>query len=206
MSRGSASGPLPRVTAARAALAAMACLLLLVGRVSDARARSVPAATSPQDEAIELEVKAAYLFKFSNYVEWPDDAFSHPAQPIVIGVLGANELAAELARLVQGKTVRGHRFTVRRLRDGDDPREVHILFLGDLDRSVVESTLALVGSHHVLTVSDTQRVFAQGTMVNLVPVKQRIRFDVSMPPVQRSRVRLSALMLTAANRVHKGRP
>lgn len=157
-------------------------------------------------EADELELEAAYLYKFANFVEWPADAFRDPGHPIVIGVMGADALATQLGVLVRDKTVRGRGFVVRTLSPGDDPRGVHILFLGNLGREQSQAALLAVQGSHVLTVSDRRRPLAGGAMVTLVRVNQRLRFEVSMPVVQRSRLRLSALMLTAAYRVQRGAP
>jgi hypothetical protein len=180
---------------------AFASLLFGLGFVSSARAQNNPGSEATQTSGVELEVKAAYLYKFANYVEWPEGTFRDPDQPIVIGVLGADELAAELKRLVQGKRVNGRRFIVRRLRASDDPHDLHILFLGDLDGDTVTRMLAATAGQRMLTVSDSRRVFAAGSMVNLVVVEQRVRFEVAMPPLQRSHLRLSALMFAAAYRV-----
>ena len=157
-------------------------------------------------EAAELELEAAYLYKFANFVEWPADAFREPGHPVIIGVMGADALATQLEAMVRDKTVRGRGFVVRTLQPTDDPRGVHILFLGDLGREQSQAALLAVGGSHVLTVSDRRRVSAGGAMVTLVRVNQRLRFEVSMPAVQRSRLRLSALMLTAAYRVQRGAP
>jgi hypothetical protein len=176
------------------------------GMVSTVRASPGQGDEPVQAEAAGLEVKAAYLYKFANYIEWPDGAFRNPTQPIAIGVLGADELAGELQRLVQDKSIKGRGFVVRRLQPGDDLGDLHILFIGNVDRPAIASALAAADVHHFLTVSESRRVFASGGMVNLVVVNQRIRFEVALPPVQRSRLRLSALMLTAAYRVVKDRP
>lgn len=187
-------------------LGALACALAGAGWPMAAAAQDpagqVAAAASPA----ELEVKAAYLYKFASFIDWPDDAFADAAQPVVVGVLGADKVAVELQRLVQGKSVRGRGFVVRRLQPGDDVRGLHILFVGDLDRELVAPVLAAAAGQHLLTVSDSKRVFANGTMVNLLVVNQRVRFEVALQPVQRSRLRLSALMLTAAYRVRNGAP
>lgn len=176
-------------------------VLLLACPALQARAQ-VDAGTA-QSEAVELEVKAAYLYKFANYVDWPPEAFRDSTQPVVIGVMGATELVDELQRIVRGKSVRGRGFVVQRLQPGDDLRNLHILFVGPLNRDTA-AVLAATEGQHVLTVSDSKRVFASGSMVNLVKVGDRLRFEVALAPVQRSRLRLSALMLTAAIRVDRG--
>jgi hypothetical protein len=181
------------------------CGLLALAMLAMAGAGHARADDAPT-EAAELELKAAYLYKFANFVEWPPDAFRDTSQPIVIGVMGADALAAQLDALVQDKVVRGRGFVVRSLPPGGDARAVHILYMGEIRRDAAQAALLAVQGSHVLTVSDRRRGNAGGAMVGLVWVNQRLRFEVSMPAVQRSRLRLSALMLTAAYRVQGAGP
>jgi hypothetical protein len=181
-------------------------ILVSIAAPPPANAQPERAPDAPQTEAGALEVKAAYLYKFANYVDWPAGAFQDEAHAIVIGVLGDDQLSSELRRLVQGKSVKGRGFMVRKLRPGDDLGGIHILFLGDIEAQALEAALAAAANRDVLTVADSRRAFASGCMVNLVMVNQRLRFEVAQGPVQRSRLRLSALMLTAAYRVQKERP
>jgi hypothetical protein len=188
------------------AIAPAICALACVGWPAAVRAEGIAGQGVAEPGVVELEVKAAYLYKFANFVEWPDDAFRDAAQPIVIGVLGVDDVVGELQRMVQGTSVKGRGFVLRRMQPGDDLSGLHILFVGDLDRATVATVLAAVKGKHVLTVSDSRRVFAGGSMVNLLVVKQRVPFEVALPQVQRSRLRLSALMLTAAYRIQKNAP
>jgi len=88
------------------------------------------AAAAQRTEAPEATVKAAYLFRFAGYVEWSPSDFDSPGAPLVIGVIGADEIAAELSRIVTGRSVAGHPVTVKRVAEGDSIRGVHLLFAG----------------------------------------------------------------------------
>src|SRR5580765_4111873 len=70
-------------------------------------------------QADEYRVKAAFLYKFGGYVEWPDRSFARADSPVVLGVIGADTLADELAQIVSGRSVNGRPVLVRRLRPGD---------------------------------------------------------------------------------------
>src|SRR5438034_9980654 len=79
-------------------------------------------------QADEYRVKAAFLYKFGSYIEWPDRRFARPDSPLAIGVMGANALADELAQIVAGRSVNGRAVQVRKLRPGDPIAGLHILF------------------------------------------------------------------------------
>src|SRR5688572_30220270 len=68
---------------------------------------------------VEQQVKAAYLYKFGSYVEWPDSVFTGPGDAIRIGIVGANPLADELTQMVTGRTINGRPITVRKVRAGE---------------------------------------------------------------------------------------
>src|SRR6185369_4048979 len=78
----------------------------------------------------ETSVKAALLYKFASYVEWPPEAFASPDTPFVIGVIGADELAGELEQLVRSRTVNNRRIMVRRVKEGEMLAGIHMLFVG----------------------------------------------------------------------------
>ena len=153
-------------------------------------------------EALEYRIKAAFLCKFANYVEWPGGAFARAVSPVEIGVAGDERLRQELARLVQGKTVNGRPIAVRAVRPGR-PFSVHILYVGELAPGEATQLQAQVRGRPVLLVSDVGRSVALDSMVRFVLVDQRLRFDVTLAPVAAGGLKVSALMLSAARRVER---
>src|SRR5262249_36644167 len=146
------------------------CLLLAqtLALVPSARAGESPAGP-------ETQLKAAYLYKFATYVDWPGAAPGE--QPVTIGVAGADELAAELARLSQLYKVHNRQVEIRRLHAGDNPAGVQILFVGPLDTQQVRHLYDSVATLPVLTVSDSG---ASAAVISFVAVDERIRFEVSL--------------------------
>jgi hypothetical protein len=150
------------------------------------------------------QVKAAYLYKFTNFVEWPADAFAGTDSPLVIGVVGADVLADELENAVAGHVAGGRKLVVRKLRRNDPISDVHVLFIGNVDKSRLREIYAEVKQRPILTVTDSDEMHAMGSMINFVVTGDRLRFEVALKPVAASRLKISALMLTAAYRVTKG--
>jgi hypothetical protein len=151
-------------------------------------------------EASESSVKAAFLYKFANYIEWPSSAFAAPASPLVIGVMGADEIAADLEHLVPGRSVNGHPVTVRRVREGEPLRGIHVLFIGK-EQGALAQLLRSAQQQSVLTVTDTDRGLETGSAINFVPAGERIAFEVSLDAAEKTGHRISSRMLSVARRV-----
>jgi hypothetical protein len=152
-----------------------------------------------QTAATEASLKAAFLYKFPGYVEWPAAAFATADAPLVIGVSGADDVATELERLVPGRNINGHPVVVRRVRE-DSLRGVHVLFVGRGDPA---ARAAVDGGRQqgALVVTETERGLELGSAINFVPLNERIAFDVSLPNAERAGLRISARMLAVARRV-----
>ena len=151
----------------------------------------------------ERRVKAAYLYKFASYVEWPQGAFANPDSPVVIGVAGDAALRDELARMVQDKSINGRRVQVRTVHPGHPGSGIHVLYAGELADGERDWLRRHLASQPVLLVSDLAQARALGSMVHFVAVDQRLRFDVDLRPVTAGRLKVSALMLSAARRVER---
>lgn len=148
---------------------------------------------------LERSVKAAYLFKFLGYVEFSGDA----GAPLNVGVMAADDVAAEVTRLTAGRTVNGRPVTVRTLRDGDATTGLQMLFVGAASERPVQ-TLRSAAQNGVLTVTDDENGLQQGAIINFRLIEERIRFEVSLPAAERSNLKLSSRLLSVAYHVQKG--
>lgn len=172
-------------------------LLLLLGVLCAAASAQVPGEQ-------ERQVKAAYLYKFAGYVEWPDGSFARPESPLVIGVAGADALAEQLEQSVAGHSVNGRAVQVKKVRRGDALAGLHVLYLGALEKTALQEMLAASRGLALLTVSDSDEVYAMGSMINFVMADDKVRFDVALKPVAQAHIRISARLLLAAYRVQTG--
>lgn len=163
-----------------------------------------PARSHAQSTPIERQIKAAYLYKFAGFVEWPEGSFVRPDSPLVIGVMGADALAEQLERTVAGHSANGHPLVVKRLRKGEPTGHIHILFLGAMDKAALQEVIAATRNQPLLTVSDSEEAYAAGCIINFVVAEDRLRFDVALKNAAAARIRISARMLSAAYRVQQG--
>lgn len=159
--------------------------------------------TNGNGSALERRVKAAFLYKFLGYAEFPPGAFFDGSSPVVIGVVGADDLAAELARAVAGRTVNNRPVVVRVLRDTDVQLPLHLLFVGGADPLRV-GRMVRQASAAMLVVTECEDGLRQGSVINFRIIDERVRFDVSLDAAERNGIKLSSRLLTVANRVQKG--
>lgn len=156
------------------------------------------------ERAGELQIKAAFLYKFGGFVEWPASAFARPESPFTIGVLGADALAAELERVVQGRVVQGRPIAVRKLRRGEPLAGLHVLFIGQSEAARIPEIVAAARNQSLLIVTESEEALSQGSMINFVSAEEKVRFDVALDPAERGQLRISARLLTVARKVVSG--
>ena len=154
--------------------------------------------------APEVRIKAAFLYKFCGFVEWPPASFAEPAAPFTIGVLGADALADELARVVEGRAVAERPVLVRKLRRGASLAGLQVLFVGGQDAARLADILQGAKGLPLLTVTETRDRQAEGSMINFVLVDDKVRFDVALPPAEAGHLRISSRLLAVARKVLAG--
>jgi hypothetical protein len=150
----------------------------------------------------EDNVKAAYLLRFLNYVEWPAASFAGPDTPYMIGVASDDAVLGELQRQAIGRSVNHRPVAVRRVNAGDPVAGLHVLFIGDRARQA--ALLHQVHGLPVLAVTESDGALEQGSMINFLLVDERLRFEVALDPVKRSGLELNTRLLSVASTVIKG--
>lgn len=189
-----ASGVAPsRLGPRRAALVAFLgaiCVLLLEPRAAH---------TQDDAQATEGRIKAAYLYKFPGYVEWP--ARGGPREPFTIGVAGGGPVAEELARLAAGRTIDGRAISVRAVDLDDSLEDLEIFFVADRERNRLDEWLSPARELPVLTVTESDGALSEGSIVNFTIDDDRVRFEISLPAAGRSGLRLDSRLLAVAQRV-----
>jgi hypothetical protein len=172
--------------------------LLLAGALVSLAPAQLPASAS------ERSVKAAYIYKFLGYVEWPTDAFPVPDAPLVIGVVGADQLAGDLADLTRGRNVNGHPIEVRRMKAGEALTGVDVLFVGAAERNRLPVLARAAATHAVLVITEDENGLDEGAVINFVLVNGHVRFEVALDAADRAGIRLSSRLLAVAQFVRMG--
>ncbi len=190
------------MTVPRGLFQLIAVLLLLLGGAL----HLLPAHAQTQahdTEDIIRQVKAAYLFKFGNYVLWPAQTFDSAQSPVVIGVVAEDRMADELTRIAAGRTISQRPVSIRRLQYGEPVSGVHILFIGHEAAQPPGNVLAPLRGEPVLGVTEEEQGPSSGGIINFVLDNNRVRFDVSLPAAEQNHLQLSAALLSVARKVKK---
>lgn len=175
--------------------AALACCLAAACAVVP------PAAAQPLDE---YEVKAAFVYNFAKFVEWPAEVWQRPGPLRLCHAGPVNEFAAALERLGEKPPVNGKAVAVQRLAQGADTGACHVLALTWPERVATE-WLQRAAGRPVLTVGDAPGFAAAGGAIGLVLEGDRVRFEVNAEAAREARLRLSSQLLKLA-RLVKGTP
>ncbi|WOB08236.1 YfiR family protein [Piscinibacter gummiphilus] len=149
----------------------------------------------------EHQVKAAYLYKFLDFVEWPAAAFDGPKSPFVIGVAGSDVLAEELDVLISRRRAESRPVVSRRLGPGEAASGLHVLFVGRGAGARAANWLASTARQPVLTVTEADDAQPAGSTINFVMIDKRVRFDVDLRGAEARELKISSRLLGVARRV-----
>jgi hypothetical protein len=183
---------LPRSTQCRASLRtrlALLVLLLTTGVFAPAAQFSIDA------------VKAAYLFRFTSYVEWP--ASAKDDAPFVIGVVGAEDVTVHLERLLTGRVVGGRPAQVRRVRTVSDLQGLRILYVGERVFRSSHELREYARAKPILLVTDNRLGLEGGGVINFIEVDRNLRFEISLEAAERNGLKIDSALLSVAARIAK---
>lgn len=158
------------------------------------------AAGAQPRQAQEYEVKAAYLYNFARFTDWPATAFPTQDAPLVVAVLGESPFGSALDALA-GKTAKGRPLQVRRARRLDELPGVHLLFIADSERGRLPVILKALAGRPVLTVADVPQFARQGGMIQLVSAEGAVRFEINRDAALRAGLEISSRLLQLATLV-----
>jgi hypothetical protein len=152
----------------------------------------------------EYQVKAAFIYNFAKFVEWPPETFKTDKDPIRICVLGHDPFGHSLADAVSGKTVLGRPFVLTSLSDPSEARECQILFVSSSERKHLRSILGELRTMTVLTVGETEGFATQGGIVNFKLIDGRVRLEINIEAAWQAKLRISSQVLSLASIVKDG--
>ena len=187
------SGPPPaRSAGARLTIALVAAVALLGGAPMQAHG-----------DTLEYAIKAAYLFKFTPFVEWPASAFAAPNSPFNVCVFGGDPFGAVLDQTVGGHQVGEHPVKVLRPQTADAASACHILYVGGARAPVAAATLSKLRGSPILTVTE-QALGVSGGVVQFLVKDGHVRFTIDAGAAAANRMTISGKLLSLAASVGNG--
>ncbi|MDY0039080.1 MAG: YfiR family protein [Desulforhabdus sp.] len=145
----------------------------------------------------EYVVKGAFLYNFARFVEWPQKAFANEQDPLTICILGEDPFDNALDQL-RGKTTGKHKIQVRQHAALSEIYSCNILFISKSEQDKLAEILSFSHQRRVLTVSDMENFAAQGGVIGLITVQNKIRFEVNLEAARRADLRISSQLLKLA--------
>jgi hypothetical protein len=161
-------------------------------------------AARPAAPAPEYQVKAAYLFNFGQFVEWPADAYSSTGAPFVIGILGDDPFGNVIDDVVRGESLAGRPLLVRRFRQTEDVADCNILFIGRSEAPRLERTLRALRGRPILTVTDFAGAESRAAIIVLLTENNRIRMRINVAEARANDLVISSKLLRPAEVVGNG--
>ena len=158
-----------------------------------------PPAASRAGLASEYEVKAAFLYNFARFVDWPEGTLAGSERPFVIAVIGDDPFGPALEATLAGKQVMQHPLALRRVDRAEDAVAAQIVFISASETPRLERVLQALAGHSILTVGETEDFALRGGMIGFRTEERRVRFDINQREAARARLRISSQLLRLAN-------
>lgn len=155
------------------------------------------------DDGLEARVKAAFLYKFASYVEWPEGGQNDEAA-FTVAVVEADAIAAALQALAPSRRVGNRPLAVKRLQPGDSLAGAQMLFIGRSTAPALKNWLDGARNQPVLVVTEQEGALGQGSVINFVLAQQHVRFEVSLPAAEQRHLKISSRLLSVAQQVQTG--
>lgn len=154
-----------------------------------------------EDEAPEYQVKAAFLYNFAKFVEWPPESFPETSSPIVIGILGADPFGETLDQTVQDKMVRERKLSIERSSQIENLKQCHILFISSDEEARLPRIFTALKGKSILTVGENRRFARNGGMINFLIKSNRVRFEINQEAAEQAGLKISSQLLKVAEKV-----
>jgi YfiR/HmsC-like len=148
--------------------------------------------------ADEDRVKAAYLYNFAKFVEWPTASFAGPDDPTIICSVGDDRLADILQQTVSGKQTKGRPVAARQVSSQEQFKSCHILLITFQDKERISQILRWVQSSTVLTVGQSSEFTHLGGMINLVRNDSTLELEINPRAAEAAGLKISSRLLAVS--------
>jgi len=156
--------------------------------------------TAPADSPAfsEYQVKAAFLYNFARFVEWPSNAFPDAQAPILLGVIGEDPFGGALEQVIKGKTVNGRELVLKRLTRQQDLKGFHMLFVSSSEARHLSQIMESLKGKCVLTIGETEGFAQTGGVINFTLEENKVHFEINVDTAERAHLKISSKLLALA--------
>ncbi|MGB9464407.1 MAG: YfiR family protein [Candidatus Acidiferrum sp.] len=181
-----------RQLSSRFAGAVLAALISIAG-VRWASAQAIPSG--------EYQVKAAFLFHFAQFVDWPPEAFKARDSPLTYCTVGEDPFRGALDVSLNGKTIGMRPFRVQHFKQAEEIQGCQVLFLGTAEKKSISAALANLKENPVLTVGESEHFAQEGGMIGFCLEDNKVRFEINLNAAEHAKLKISARLLALAKTV-----
>ncbi len=155
---------------------------------------SQPGAYAQGSISAEYQIKAAFVYNFAKYVEWPDESHGHD---LTLCILGEGSICAAIDT-IKGKFIRGKMLRVKRVKSIQDLKDCNILFIASSEKHNLPHLIDDLYGSSILTIGDTEGFAEQGVIINLYIENGKVRFKINIESARRANLKLSSMLLKLA--------
>ena len=146
----------------------------------------------------EYEVKAAYIYNFAKFIDWPMNAFSTKGAPINIGIIGDNEFGALLENIVKDKTVKEHAIQVHLIKWPADLHTCHMVYVGSSEQKRFRQIVDSLQGYPILTITEVEESSQAKGIMNLFVEGGKVQFEVNIALAEKAQLKISSKLLRLA--------
>ena len=146
----------------------------------------------------EYKIKAVFLFNFTQFVQWPENAFNNNDDPFVIGILGKDPFGNYIDAAVTGEKMGTHPITIARYNNINEVNNCQMLFISKYYNENLPAALSLLNQHFVLTVSDMPGFVQSGGIIGFETVNNKIKLQVNLSTAKTANLNISSKLLSVA--------
>jgi hypothetical protein len=180
---------------------------------------AVPLQARPDTAQIQgSQVKAAFIYNFIKFVDWPEEQATDANEPITIGILGSSQFGDAFGK-IKDSQIKGKKVVIKNFKglgpsQGSEQNEseeiqnkikqigkCNVLFVCASEEEFFKRISQPLEKHHVLTISDTRRFLENGGIINFVMEEKKVRFEINMASAKRSKLEIRSKLLRLAKRV-----
>jgi len=156
-----------------------------------------PNVSAESMQSKEYLIKAAFLYNFIKFVDWPSESFKNDAAPINLYVLGDDPFG-EALDTIRGKRVKGRRLVIKQVRRVEQIEGAHLLFISTSEKGRVKQILKSLADAPVLTISEMEGFGQNGGIINFITVDNKIQFEINSEKAEQHKLRISSQLLKLA--------
>ena len=157
-----------------------------------------PRSFGQSQKEVEYKLKAAYLFHFLQFAEWPDSVFENEKSPIILAVLGKDPFGKILDETVMSEKIGDHPIIIKRFQSFNQLGFCHVLYISSSEKYTFRNILKHIGVSPVLTISDIDGFSEQGGNISFYLEENKVRFAINMQTLKQADLKVSSKLLRLA--------